>query len=318
MKKSNKIIALCLSFVLLFAAVGGTIAWLTDKDKAENVFSVGSVDITLTEINKINDTFVPTMMDGKNHFNNVMPGDKITKTPVITNVGKNDAYVRVVVEVKNDGEQTAFTKGNYVKHNLINTMDQAIDSVFEQKIGKNTTEYNTFYNNIFDGWGISYLKSEATGGIIRFAMNQRTDAKVKHIDSVRAMADGSSWQFDKTNAFQSANEKNCVNLGYGGIAYSEYGKGYYGDLYGTTDGKLIYVFYLELKPEESYTLFNGFNVPEEFDTQSLAFFNGLEVNIYADAIQTQGFEATETEDAWVVAINALNEQHSLADLVAGN
>lgn len=317
MKKSNKVIAVVLSLVLLLTAVGGTIAWLTDKDKAENVFTVGSVDITLTEINKINDTFVPTMMDGKNHFNNVMPGDKITKTPVITNVGKNDAYVRVVVEVKNDVEQF-FGFNGYTKANLINTMDQAIDSVFEQKIGKNTTEYNTFYNNIFDGWGISYLKSEATGGIIRFAMNQRTDAKVKHIDSVRAMADGSSWQFDKTNAFQSANEKNRVDLGYGGIAYSEYGKGYYGDLYGTTDGKLIYVFYLELKPEESYTLFSGFNVPEEFDTQSLAFFNGLEVNIYADAIQTQGFEATETEDAWVVAINALNKQHSLADLVAGN
>lgn len=311
MKKSNKIIALCLSFVLLFAAVGGTIAWLTDKDQAKNVFSVGSVDIDLREVNAINSTFVPTMNDGKNHFNGVMPGDEITKMPIITNVGDDAAYVRVVVEVKNDVEQF-FGFNGYTKANLINTMDQAIDSVFEDKLGKNNKEYNDFYNNIFDGWGISYLKSEATGGIIRFAMNQRNDSKVKHIDSVRAMADGSSWQFDKTNVFQSDYEKNCVNLGDGGIAYFQFGKGYYGDLYDNTDGKLIYVFYLELQPNESYTLFKGFNVPEEFDTQSLAFFNGLEVNIYADAIQAQGF------DNWTTAFESLNKQHSLANLIAGN
>lgn len=315
MKKSNKIIALCLAFVLLFAAVGGTLAWLTDKDKAENVFSVGSVDIKLTETNKINEEEIEIGNDGKYHFDGVMPGDKITKTPVITNVGKNDAYVRVVVEVKNDVEQF-FGHDGYSKANLINTMDKAIDSVFEAKIGKDTEGYNNFYNNIFDGWGISYLKNAGTTGAhIRFAMNQRNDDAVKCIDSVRAMADGDSWQFAKTNTFKSDAEKQSIE---NDIGYYAYGNGYYGDLYTNIDGKLIYVFYLELKPEKSYTLFNGFNVPEEFDTQSLAFFNGLEVNIYADAIQTQGFEATETEEAWVVAINALNEQHSLADLVAGN
>lgn len=302
MKKSNKVIAVVLSLALLLTAVGGTIAWLTDKDKAENVFSVGSVDIQLKETNAINGTFVATKNDGKNYFNNVMPGDTITKTPVITNVGKNDAYVRVIVEVENKGE-------------LVNIMNDAIDEVFENKYGKNQPAYEEFYDNIFNGWGISYLKTEETGNLIRFAMDQRTDdAQVKWIDSVRVMEDD-YWQFNNANKFMSDYERGNAtgtDTNFRGLGYFKWGdESYYKDLMVQGEGKLIYAFYLELKPNESYTLFNGFNVPEEFDTQSLAFFDGLEVNIYADAIQAQGF------DNWTTAIDTLNKQHSLANLVAG-
>lgn len=302
MKKSNKVIAVVLSLALLLTAVGGTIAWLTDKDKAENVFSVGSVDIQLKETNAINDTFVATKNDGKNYFNNVMPGDTITKTPVITNVGKNDAYVRVIVEVENKGD-------------LVNIMNDAIDEVFENKYGENQPAYEEFYDNIFNGWGISYLKTEETGNLIRFAMDQRTDdAQVKWIDSVRVMEDD-YWQFNNANKFMSDYERGNAtgtDTNFRGLGYFKWGgESYYKDLMVQGDGKLIYAFYLELKPNESYTLFNGFNVPEEFDTQSLAFFDGLEVNIYADAIQAQGF------DNWTTAIDTLNKQHSLANLVAG-
>lgn len=306
MKKSNKVIAVVLSLVLLLTAVGGTLAWLTDRDSKENVFSVGSVEIRLDEISEVNNgktgddkvvyTDKTVVLPTGTNYKNLMPGNKIVKTPTITNIGTNDAYVRVVVEVENKGE-------------LVTIMDEAIDQIFEEKIGKNTTEYNNFYNTIFDGWGISYLKTQETGNMMRFTMNQRsTDSQVMWIDSVRVMEDD-TWQFNNANEFMSDYESgNATNndANFHGIGYYNFdGDSYYGDLMTQGEGKLIYVFYLELKPEESYTLFNGLNVPEEFDAESLAFFNDLEINVYADAIQTEGFAA------WQDAINALNAAHPL-------
>lgn len=299
MKKSNKIIALCLSFVLLFAAVGGTIAWLTDHDSKENVFSVGKIDINLFEQVGVtdangNDVTAEKVIETENgsQFINLMPGNVVTKAPTIHNNGGNDAYVRVVVEVENNGD-------------LVKIMDKAIDQVFEDKIGKNTEEYNTFYNTIFDGWGISYLRGEyATHGLIRFWMEQRDE--VLAIDTIRTMNDGGSWQFAKTNTFKSDDETDGAGTG-DGIGYFNFGeKSYYDAIMSNDESKLIYVFYLKLESQDTYTLFNGFNVPESFDSESLAFFDGLEVNVYADAIQTEGFAT------WQDAFNALNEQHPLS------
>lgn len=310
MKKSNKIIALCLSFVLLFAAVGGTIAWLTDHEQVENVFSVGNVDIQLTENVKVTNNASKDVTEskitteatiGKTTFSGLMPGDKITKQPIVKNVGTNDAWVRVVVEVENKG-------------NLVTIMDKAIDQVFEDKIGKNTEEYNNFYNTIFDGWGINYLKDDTTGKYMRFVMNQREDDKVLAIDSVRVMADAnpSSWQSSLTNTFKTESEKTNKFDGIGYFTDDYNIKCYYEDIMEAGDSKLIYVFYLKLEPQDTYTLFNGFNVPEEFDNQSMAFFDGLTVTVSADAIQTEGFNTLQS------AMETLNKQHSLAALCAGN
>lgn len=81
MKK--KTLALLLALVLVFgAAVGGTIAYLTDTtDPVTNTFTVGKVDITLTE------TFnTDTNNDNKNDAwkAQLIPGTTYTKDPVVT------------------------------------------------------------------------------------------------------------------------------------------------------------------------------------------------------------------------------------------
>ena len=317
MKKSTKLTALVLSFVLLLTAVGGTLAYLTAQDSKQNVFSVGNVAIRVDEKSEVTngktgeDKIVyedrAKILETGTVYQNIMPGNTIVKQPTVTNIGNNDAYVRVVVEVENKG-------------NLVTIMDEAIDQVFEDKIGKNTEEYNNFYNTIFDGWGISYLKNTEAGNRMRFVMNQREDSKVLAIDSIRVMADAnpSTWQFATNNTFKTESER--ANK-YDGIGYfpSEYGiTSYYQDIMTAGDSKLIYVFYLKLEPQDTYTLFNGFNVPESFDAQSLVFFDGLEVNVYADAIQTEGFadgenaETDVTDTAWYKAFEALNKQHPLS------
>lgn len=83
MKK--KIVSLCLVVALIAVAViGGTLAYFTDTDSATNTFTVGNVDISLTE-----DQWVaPTAAE---------PGVAYAKNPVVSNIGANDAWVRVNV-----------------------------------------------------------------------------------------------------------------------------------------------------------------------------------------------------------------------------
>ena len=82
----KKIIALLLVVVLTAAAaIGGTLAYLTDRDSEANVFTVGNVDIDLNE--------------DFNQGATLVPGVDIEKKPTIKNVGPNAAYVWATVAV---------------------------------------------------------------------------------------------------------------------------------------------------------------------------------------------------------------------------
>lgn len=100
MKK--KTLALLLALVLVFgAAVGGTIAYLTDTtDPVTNTFTVGKVDITLTE------TFnTDTNNDQKNDAwqAQLIPGTTYAKDPVVTVTNDSeDCWLFVKFEEKNN------------------------------------------------------------------------------------------------------------------------------------------------------------------------------------------------------------------------
>ena len=88
MKK--KILSLTLVVCLLaIAVVGGTLAYFTDTDAKDNVFTVGNVDITLTE----------TEWDSTGSVDapEVYPGEPLAKNPVVHNVGANPCFVRIQV-----------------------------------------------------------------------------------------------------------------------------------------------------------------------------------------------------------------------------
>lgn len=72
------------------AAIGGTLAYFTDTADATNTFTVGNVDIKLTEPgwDKVKE-------DKANE--NVYPGQILAKDPTVTNNGKNPCFVRVSV-----------------------------------------------------------------------------------------------------------------------------------------------------------------------------------------------------------------------------
>lgn len=83
MKK--KILSICLVAIIAITAIAGaSLAYLTDRDSAENVFTFGNVEIELNETFKDNE---------------LIPGKKLTKEATITNTGKNDAWVWVTVAI---------------------------------------------------------------------------------------------------------------------------------------------------------------------------------------------------------------------------
>lgn len=95
MKK--KIVSLCLCVALLAVAViGGTLAYFTDTTEAkDNVFTVGNVNIILTE----------TEWDKEADHSDVYPGEALKKNPVVANVSDdgntisaNPCFVRVKVD----------------------------------------------------------------------------------------------------------------------------------------------------------------------------------------------------------------------------
>ena len=82
----KKIIAMLLVIVLCCSiSVGLTLAYLTDRDSEANIFTVGDVEIDLSEDFEQGATLTP--------------GVDIEKVPVITNTGDNDTWVWMTVAI---------------------------------------------------------------------------------------------------------------------------------------------------------------------------------------------------------------------------
>ena len=106
-KTKNVVMALTLAALLL---VGGVFAYLTDTDNQTNTFTMGNVEIDLTE---------PTWDEYPDEDHNGVPdiaediwaGKVIAKDPTITNTGDNDAYVYLTVSVPKQVVLTAQADG---------------------------------------------------------------------------------------------------------------------------------------------------------------------------------------------------------------
>ena len=94
MKKRMKLIVLLVALL----TIGGISAYFVDKDTIQNTFTVGSVDIFLDEPNWEEE-------------DKVFPNQTLPKDPQVTNVGDNDAYIFVEVEVPYATVRTESTNG---------------------------------------------------------------------------------------------------------------------------------------------------------------------------------------------------------------
>lgn len=88
MKKKILAITLCVA-MLAIMLVSGTLAYFTDNDAKTNTFTVGNVDIKLTEP-KWKET-------GEAEAENAYPGEALAKDPTVTNNGNNPCFVRIQI-----------------------------------------------------------------------------------------------------------------------------------------------------------------------------------------------------------------------------
>ena len=98
MKKKSILMAAIAVMLVAVLVVGGTLAYFTDTKSATNTFTMGNVKIKLDESN-VNDPNGNRVTS--NEYTGMLPGIQYKKDPVVTNTGKNGAYVRAVVTIEN-------------------------------------------------------------------------------------------------------------------------------------------------------------------------------------------------------------------------
>lgn len=140
MKK--KIAALCVVICMLaVAAIGGTLAYFTDNETATNVFTMGKVDIELTETEWV----APDA---------VYPGIAYEKNPVVKNVGDDSAWIRVDVTLS-DAAAFVTAAGKYQITDLSVIFDEHDETKWTwaeivQDAEKDTLTYSYYYNDLLE------------------------------------------------------------------------------------------------------------------------------------------------------------------------
>ena len=104
----RKIFTLALAVMMIaILAIGGTLAYFTSEDTADNVFTMGNVEIDLQEDFEQN--------------SNLQPGLNINKDVRVQNIGTNDAYVRIhlaIPTIMDDGDPTFNASRNFLHWNF--------------------------------------------------------------------------------------------------------------------------------------------------------------------------------------------------------
>jgi len=98
----KKLLTLALVIALLaIAVVGGSLAWFTDSDEVENVFTVGTIGIEQHEKNKDGSEFTQNQMLFPVISDENVENDPnfIYKRVSIENTGSNDAYIRTWIAI---------------------------------------------------------------------------------------------------------------------------------------------------------------------------------------------------------------------------
>ncbi len=142
MKKNKKIIMiLCTLALSAVAIIGGTVAYLTDTENANNKFTIGKVDIDLTE---------PNWKEEENQH--LEAGVTVKKDPTITNIGINDAYVYLQVQIPRKSVITVDKNG--VRENNGVAVNQPLFTFSANKnwslIQRNETEESVTFTYSYD------------------------------------------------------------------------------------------------------------------------------------------------------------------------
>lgn len=287
MKKFTKILAIVMALALVIAGtVAITVAYLTDtaEDKL-NTFTVGDISISLEEeVATQGGATVTPGADGA-QFENVMPGDELTKKVTVINTDEtNSAYVAVTVTINNAG---------YI--------NDAIDDYYEP-LGYTDAQIQAIYDEVFPGWGIRYDKLGDNGKHLGMRLTNQlpTDATLLHVDSAKTTnSTNNNYLYAYNNWLQSEAEAANSALATPAYGFRDWSKGFYNfgsencEVDPMNDYELRYTYFLYLEPEQEYVVFEGLNVPAEFDRDQLKMFENLNIKVEAAAIQAVNTQSAQ-------------------------
>lgn len=177
----RKVLTLALTVcIVAILAIGGTLAYFTDDETATNTFTVGNVDITLTEPNWDN--------SGSKDAPEVYPGEALAKDPTVTNDGANPCFVRIKVEgldclapAGNITYRTDYVDGklgdNWVKgtdgyfyYNKVLAVGEKTDALFDQIViptGLTNDEDKTAYNVVVTAEAVQAQGAKASWSAVQ-------------------------------------------------------------------------------------------------------------------------------------------------------
>lgn len=127
-----KLIVISLLVCVIALAAGGSLAYFSDAKETTDVFTIGSISVSLTQAaikedaagNMVEDTESPRIEGGNlsaptvSNNGRIFPGKTIFKDPTITNVGEDDAWIcaKVIIE---DGSKDLHKIFGYEGYNEI-------------------------------------------------------------------------------------------------------------------------------------------------------------------------------------------------------
>ncbi len=96
--KKKQIFALSIIAICIAILATGSLAYFTTEDTAHNIITSGRIDIELIEKTEKSDgTLVDFPEEG---IGSVMPGTSVSKLVSVQNVGENEAWLRLSVDVR--------------------------------------------------------------------------------------------------------------------------------------------------------------------------------------------------------------------------
>lgn len=150
MKKTKFLISMLSVILILAVALVGTLAYLTDREKVVNTFTVGDVNIKLDEaVVDQNGVAVGTDRTEEGNKYHLIPGQSYVKDPTLTvSEGSEESYVRVLVTINCYKELTNILGTPFLPQYFVSGWDNGIwvsTEVIDTDAAANTATYEFRY-----------------------------------------------------------------------------------------------------------------------------------------------------------------------------
>lgn len=153
----KKLLVLALVLIMITSVSFGTLAWFNDSATVTNKFMIaGSDDPSGEKIfsvgvwEDVNGDGVADTTNGYT-YNNVLPGDKLTKVAKVQNTGAYDQYIRIVVEISDAAAWQSALGQNFNDETMLACFDGYDKSLWrrvesEMDTAKDVIRITMYYN----------------------------------------------------------------------------------------------------------------------------------------------------------------------------